>query len=47
MLAATEKFQQIAVNDLGEPAHSTPAVAEGRLFLRTLGHLTCVVGGSK
>jgi outer membrane protein assembly factor BamB len=47
VLAATEKFRQIAVNDLGEPTHSTPALAEGRLFLRTLGHLTCVAGGSK
>ncbi|MBL4641221.1 MAG: PQQ-binding-like beta-propeller repeat protein, partial [Verrucomicrobiales bacterium] len=47
VLAATEKFRQIAVNDLGEPTHSTPALANGRLFLRTLGHLTCVAGGSK
>ena len=47
VLAATESFRQIAVNDLGEPTHSTPALAGGRLFLRTLGHLTCVAGGSK
>ncbi len=47
VLAATEKFRQIALNDLGEPTHSTPAMAGGRLFLRTLGHLTCVLGGSK
>jgi hypothetical protein len=32
---------------LGEPTHSTPALAGGRLFLRTLGHLTCVAGGSE
>jgi outer membrane protein assembly factor BamB len=47
VLAATEKFRQLAVNDLGEPTHSTPALAKGRLFLRTLGHLTCVAGDSK
>ena len=47
VLAATEKFRQIALNDLGEPTHSTPALAGGRLFLRTLGHLTCIASGSK
>ena len=47
VLAATESFRQVAVNDLGEPTHSTPALAGGRLFLRTLGHLTCVAGGSE
>jgi outer membrane protein assembly factor BamB len=46
VLAAAESFRQIAVNDLGESTHSTPALAKGRLFLRTLGHLTCVEGGS-
>ena len=47
VLAATESFRQIAVNDLGAPPHSPPALAGGRLFLRTLGYLTCVAGGSE
>jgi hypothetical protein len=47
VLSATEKFRQLAVNNLGEVSHSTPALAKGRLFLRTLGHLTCVAGDSK
>ena len=47
VLSATEKFRQLAVNNLGEATHSTPALAKGRLFLRTLGHLICVTGDSK
>jgi outer membrane protein assembly factor BamB len=47
VLSATEKFRQLAVNNLGEATHSTPALAKGRLFLRTLGHLICVPGDSK
>ena len=48
VLAASETFQQLAVNDLEEGTHSTPAVADNRLYLRTLGHLTSVgPGGSR
>lgn len=48
VLAASGTFQQLAVNDLEEPTHSTPAVADNRLYLRTLGHLTSVgPGGSR
>jgi len=47
VIAASESFRQIAVNDLTEPTHSTPALAGGRMFLRTLEHLTCVGGISK
>ena len=31
--------------DLGEPSQATPAVADGRMFLRTLSHLICVRSG--
>jgi len=47
VMAASESFRQIAVNDLAEPTHSTPALAGGRMFLRTLGYLTCVGGVSE
>jgi outer membrane protein assembly factor BamB len=42
VLAAGEKFQQIARVPLGEGSHATPAVSGGRLFLRTFSHLICV-----
>ena len=47
VIAASESFRRIAVNDLAEPTHSTPALAGGRMFLRTLEHLTCVGGVSE
>jgi len=34
----------LAKNDLGEPSHSTPAVAGGKMFLRTYSQLFCVGG---
>ncbi len=41
VIAASENFEQLATNDLGELTHATPAVANQRLYIRTLGHLTC------
>ena len=46
VLSATDKYELIARNPLGETMHSTPAVAGGRLYLRTLNHLISV-GGEK
>jgi outer membrane protein assembly factor BamB len=42
IVAAQETFAILARNDLGEPSHATPAVAHGRLYLRTLSTLFCV-----
>lgn len=42
VLAADKKFAQAARNRLEEGSHSTPAVAGGRMFLRTFSHLICV-----
>jgi len=42
VLRAGTKFDQLAVNDLGEGSHATPAVANGRMFLRTNTQLMCV-----
>lgn len=42
VLAAAKKFAQAARNPLGEGSHSTPAIAGGRMFLRTFSHLICV-----
>jgi outer membrane protein assembly factor BamB len=44
VLSATDKFEELARIPLGETAHSTPAVADGRLYLRTESHLYCVTG---
>jgi hypothetical protein len=30
--------------DLGEPSHSTPAVADGVMYLRTFSHLMALEG---
>jgi outer membrane protein assembly factor BamB len=35
-------FQQVASNALDELIYSTPAIADGRLFVRTAGHLYCI-----
>lgn len=42
--AEGDAFEELARNDLGEDSDATPAVAGGRMYLRTLGHLICVDG---
>ncbi len=42
VLAAARQFQVLAQNDLEEPSHSTPAIAGGKMFLRTFTHLMAV-----
>jgi outer membrane protein assembly factor BamB len=44
VLAASKEFELAARNRLGEGSHSTPAVAGGRMYLRTFGHLISVGG---
>jgi outer membrane protein assembly factor BamB len=44
VLSASEKFELLAHNELGEKTHATPAVAGDRMYLRTQGHLYCVGG---
>lgn len=44
VLAASPEFRRIADNPVGEGSHSTPAVAHGRMYLRTLRHLICLGG---
>ncbi|MEZ6060679.1 MAG: PQQ-binding-like beta-propeller repeat protein [Planctomycetaceae bacterium] len=46
VFAASDEYRLLARNPLGEPSRSTPAVANGRLFLRTESHLICVGGKS-
>lgn len=42
--ATGNTFRQLARNSLREASHATPAVANGRMYLRTLTHLFCIRG---
>jgi outer membrane protein assembly factor BamB len=44
VLAAGDAFAVVARLELGEPSQATPAVWNGRLFLRTETHLVCIRG---
>ncbi len=43
-IADAEEFRQLAVNDLDEICHSTPALANGNLYLRLFERLICIKG---
>ena len=40
--AAADEFKLLANNDLGEKSDATPAISDGRMYLRTYGHLYCI-----
>ncbi|MGQ9574557.1 MAG: outer membrane protein assembly factor BamB family protein [Thermoguttaceae bacterium] len=42
VLAAAERFELLARFPLGEPSHSTPAVADGVMYLRTASRLMAI-----
>ncbi len=42
MVAATREYKELGRTELGEGTESTPAVADGRLFLRTESKLRCL-----
>jgi len=42
VIKASESFEQLALNNLGEESKASPAVADGRMFLRTKTRLSCV-----
>jgi outer membrane protein assembly factor BamB len=44
VLAAADEFEVLGRIDLEEPSHSTPAVADGVMYLRTLSHLMAIGG---
>ncbi len=41
VLKAGGEWEILAVNDMGEPAHATPAIADGKLYVRTHKALYC------
>jgi outer membrane protein assembly factor BamB len=42
VLSASNEFKPLGRIPLGDPSHSTPAIANGRLYFRTFHHLACV-----
>jgi hypothetical protein len=44
VLAAADKYELLARNNLGEKCYATPAVAGGRMYLRTWSHLMSLGG---
>jgi outer membrane protein assembly factor BamB len=45
VIKAAETYEPLARNPLGETSHATPAVAGGRMYLRTYSHLICIGAG--
>ena len=41
---AGDQFELISRHSLGEPSRSTPAIAGGRMYLRTQSHLVSIGG---
>ena len=44
VLAASREFEELGRIDLGEPSNSTPAVADGVMYLRTKSHIMALGG---
>ena len=44
VLAANHEFEELARNPLPEGTHSTPAVANGRMYIRTFSRLLAIGG---
>lgn len=44
VLAAADQYKLLGKIDLEEPSHATPAVADGRMYLRTESHLMSIGG---
>jgi len=44
VVRAGPSYELLSVNPLGEKSHATPAVGDGRLYVRTFSHLVCIGG---
>ncbi len=42
VVSAKGEFRKLAENHLGEKMYASPALVDGQLFLRTVGHLWCI-----
>jgi outer membrane protein assembly factor BamB len=47
VLAASERYKLMARFPLGERTNSTPAVADGTMYVRTVSHMMAIGGGGK
>lgn len=47
IVKASDEFELLAVNPLGEACQTTPAIANNRLYVRTLTSLVCVSGANR
>ncbi len=47
VLAASKEFHQLARNPVGEGSHSTPALSDGVMYLRTFSHLVSIGKGQR
>lgn len=45
--AADKSFEYFGLSPLGEPSRATPAVANGKMYLRTYSHVICVSASDK
>jgi outer membrane protein assembly factor BamB len=44
VLKASPKYELLAINSLGEGSQATPAISDGRMYLRTYSHLISIGG---
>jgi outer membrane protein assembly factor BamB len=44
--ADVPQYEEVAHNSLSEPIYASPAISQGRLFIRTAGHLACIRGNA-
>jgi outer membrane protein assembly factor BamB len=42
VLKATDRFELVSRNSLGEECRASPAISQGQIFIRTLSHLYCI-----
>ena len=42
VIKAGPKFEIVSVNDLGDPGHASPAISQGKLFIRGGTKLWCI-----
>ena len=47
VVKAAAEYELLAVNSLGEKSDATPAVADEKMYVRTLSHLMCLSGRAK
>jgi hypothetical protein len=47
VVRAGRNWQVLSTSDFAEPVYATPAIADGRIYLRTGGYLYCFGGAGK